>query len=294
MRLLLVILLLLSSGTIFAQVPKLDKLEMLYDQGHYGIVYRRANRLLDNPEFDFSLLPTYYRSLAILQLSQQERWRNRHPEAYLVALDDLIKIKNSKKGKLILDAHLFEIQALQQDMNAWISDLKRLGRKEEATQIAAKVNQFFDGFKEWEDKEGKAVNYSGEVASYLKNRASMVTFAQQYLGVPYVSAGESPTGFDCSGFTSYIFSNQQIKLPRRAVDQYNSSQKIKESEAMMGDLIFFSNGGDISHVGMLINEPGKPITMIHASSSKGISIVEIESSAYWKSRVVGYGRYLKE
>jgi cell wall-associated NlpC family hydrolase len=43
------------------------------------------------------------------------------------------------------------------------------------------------------------------------------------------------------------------KIPRRAKDQYEASTKLKASEAMMGDFVFFSNGGDISHVGMLIN-----------------------------------------
>jgi cell wall-associated NlpC family hydrolase len=80
--------------------------------------------------------------------------------------------------------------------------------------------------------------------------------------------------------------------PRRAKDQYAASIKVSASAAKMGDLVFFSNGGDVSHVGMLITEPGKPKKMIHASSSKGISIVEIDSSNYWKPRVVGYGRFV--
>ncbi|MFM8242900.1 MAG: hypothetical protein ACKN86_08860, partial [Crocinitomicaceae bacterium] len=52
----------------FAQHPKFDKLEQLYDQGHYALVYRKSSRLLDNPEFDFSKLPIYYKSISSLQL----------------------------------------------------------------------------------------------------------------------------------------------------------------------------------------------------------------------------------
>jgi peptidoglycan endopeptidase LytE len=121
----------------------------------------------------------------------------------------------------------------------------------------------------------------------------MVKFAQNQLGVPYVTAGESPSGFDCSGFTCYIMASTGRKIPRRAKDQYDASIKLKPNQAKMGDLVFFSNGGDISHVGMLINEPGKSKKMIHASSSKGISIVEIESSDYWNKRLVGYGTFLE-
>jgi len=112
------------------------------------------------------------------------------------------------------------------------------------------------------------------------------------LGVPYVSAGDNPSGFDCSGFTTYVMNNAGVKLPRRAKDQYEAAQKIKERDAQIGDLVFFSNGTEISHVGIIISELGKPKTMIHASSSKGISIVEIDSSNYWKPRVAGYGRFV--
>ena len=59
-----VVVIVLNSQSLFAQVPAFDKLEMLYDQQHYGIVYRRANRLLDNPEYDFSQIPKYYKAIS--------------------------------------------------------------------------------------------------------------------------------------------------------------------------------------------------------------------------------------
>ena len=68
-RSLVVIFSVLSVQFAFGQNPKFDKLEMLFDQGHYKRVYRKANRLIDDPEFDFSYLPKYYKSLSLLQLS---------------------------------------------------------------------------------------------------------------------------------------------------------------------------------------------------------------------------------
>ena len=81
-------------------------------------------------------------------------------------------------------------------------------------------------------------------------------------------------------------------LPRRAVDQYNSSQKIKEKNAQKGDLIFFDNGSGISHVGIVVSDPGEPLTMIHSSSSKGIIITDITKSEYWTKRISGFGTYV--
>ena len=60
----------LLSNFIFSQVKEFDKLEMLYSQKHYKMVFRKSNRLLNNPEFDFSQLPNYYKSLSLFQLIQ--------------------------------------------------------------------------------------------------------------------------------------------------------------------------------------------------------------------------------
>ncbi len=116
--------------------------------------------------------------------------------------------------------------------------------------------------------------------------------AQNYIGVPYKWAGTDPTGFDCSGFTYYLYEKQGITLPRRASDQYAYCQTIEAHEAKAGDLVFFSNGGEVNHVGILVSSGDAPKQMIHASSSIGVSIADIETSPYWSKRVVGYGRVL--
>lgn len=114
--------------------------------------------------------------------------------------------------------------------------------------------------------------------------------AQKYIGVPYKAAGADPSGFDCSGFTCYVFEKQGVQLPRRAMDQFNFCEAIEPEKVKAGDLVFFSNGSQINHVGILISEKGAPKQMIHSSSSIGISIVEIETSSYWQTRIAGYGR----
>jgi hypothetical protein len=289
-RFIALLFIVLKASLSMAQVPAFDKLEMLYDQRHYKIVHRKANRLLDNPEYDFSMIPKYYKAISSLQLVQDQYWKTRHPKALEEAFAYLIQIKQSTKGKQIFDAHTYELASLRVDLESWISDLKRQNNLEEAKLISGKIAQLFDGIKFIEEPKVIDINYANNTDVRLKSRIEILEFAKKQLGVPYVSAGNNPTGFDCSGFTTYVFANYNVKLPRRAKDQYETSQKIKEKDAYMGDLIFFSNGTEISHVGMLINEPGKPKVMIHASSSKGISIVDIETSTYWKGRIVGYGR----
>jgi len=131
-----------------------------------------------------------------------------------------------------------------------------------------------------------------ELVRQVRDVASDLVMAAMnlHLGVPYKEAGMDPSGFDCSGFTCYVFAANGVSLPRRAADQYTHCQKIEPEEALAGDLVFFTNGTQINHVGILISDKGAPKQMIHSSSSIGISIVVIDDSAYWSARVAGYGR----
>lgn len=83
----------------------------------------------------------------------------------------------------------------------------------------------------------------------IRGRAVIQT-AARFKGVPYVAGGTSPsTGFDCSGYTKYVFSRLGISLPRVSRDQYAWGRKITKSQAVPGDLIFFySSSGRIYHV----------------------------------------------
>ncbi|HUF01585.1 MAG TPA: C40 family peptidase, partial [Gaiellaceae bacterium] len=83
------------------------------------------------------------------------------------------------------------------------------------------------------------------------SRASQViAIAMQYLGVPYVWGGSSPaTGFDCSGFTSYVFAQIGVSLPHHAASQYNYGVPVSRYDLQPADLVFFSGLG---HMGMYI------------------------------------------
>ncbi|NBX80406.1 MAG: hypothetical protein EBQ94_08530 [Flavobacteriales bacterium] len=74
-RFIALLFIVLKASLSMAQVPAFDKLEMLYDQRHYKIVHRKANRLLDNPEYDFSMIPKYYKAISSLQLVQDQYWK---------------------------------------------------------------------------------------------------------------------------------------------------------------------------------------------------------------------------
>ena len=114
----------------------------------------------------------------------------------------------------------------------------------------------------------------------------LVSTANKYVGVPYVFGGNTPSGFDCSGFTRYVFSHNGIHLPRMADEQYRIGSTVSRSELIPGDLVFFSTyEPGASHAGIYVGDN----QFISATSSGGIRIDCMDSSD-WASRYVGARR----
>jgi len=116
---------------------------------------------------------------------------------------------------------------------------------------------------------------------------AIVSFARQFLGVPYVWAGSSPSGFDCSGFTRYVFGQHGISLPHMADEQFKTG--ISVSKPQMGDLVFFTTyEPGPSHVGIYIGDN----QFIHASSGAGDVTVTSLSAPYYRDRYLGSRRVI--
>ena len=121
--------------------------------------------------------------------------------------------------------------------------------------------------------------------------AAVVEYAKQYLGCKYVSGGTSPSGgFDCSGFTQYVYKNFGITINRISRDQFKNGVAVEKSDLQPGDLVMFNNGGNtaIGHVGIYIGDGN----FIHASNKKsGVKISPLTSS-YYQARYVGARRVI--
>jgi cell wall-associated NlpC family hydrolase len=82
-----------------------------------------------------------------------------------------------------------------------------------------------------------------------KTRASRALVqAKRYLGVPYVYGGNTPRGFDCSGYTRWVYNKVGVKLPRRASEQRRATRYVRYPKP--GDLTFFHRYGRVYHVGI--------------------------------------------
>lgn len=116
------------------------------------------------------------------------------------------------------------------------------------------------------------------------NNGSVIGIAHSLSGIPYSYGGTTVNGFDCSGFTSYVFRQAGRSLPRTAAGQYAGTSRVSRGEAQPGDLVFFNQGGGIDHVGIYLGG-GNFI----GSQYNGV-VVSTINSGYWANYVVGFGR----
>lgn len=128
--------------------------------------------------------------------------------------------------------------------------------------------------------------------------ADMLGFAKRFMGTRYVHGGRSPKGFDCSGFTSYVYANFGYTLSPSSSVQSTQGRKVKRKEVQPGDLLFFtgraSRSGRVGHVGIAISaDPvSGEITFIHAARS-GIRIDKL-SAPYYAARFLSARRVLPD
>lgn len=117
-----------------------------------------------------------------------------------------------------------------------------------------------------------ATSYDGSMGSQI------VEYAKNFIGVPYVWGGTTPSGFDCSGFVQYVYRHFGISLPRTTYSQVAMGRSVSRSELRPGDLVFFRSAG---HVGIYVGNE----TYIHApQTGRTISIDSMASRSLYAAR----------
>ena len=132
------------------------------------------------------------------------------------------------------------------------------------------------------------------VAPFMTTQASaatgneIVNYAKALQGVRYQYGGTTPTGFDCSGFTSYVYNKAGITIKRTAAEQYGQGSSVSKSNLQAGDLVFFNNlGRGATHVGIYIGNSN-----FISAESEGIAISSINDPYYWGKYYVGAKRII--
>ncbi|WP_276495745.1 C40 family peptidase [Pontibacter litorisediminis] len=112
----------------------------------------------------------------------------------------------------------------------------------------------------------------------------MISYALTLIGTPYVWAGETPEGFDCSGFITHVYEEYGVQLPHSSRMQADEGEQVTRQEAQPGDLVIFTGTNpqvrEPGHVGIVISQPGDTIEFVHSSSNGGVKISQVEGSGY--------------
>ncbi len=117
---------------------------------------------------------------------------------------------------------------------------------------------------------------------------AIIATARRYMGVPYLWGGTTTAGFDCSGYTQYVFRQHGVNLLRTSRQQYTMGTPVAKANLKKGDLVFFqTSGSGVNHVGIYIGDN----QFIHASTSKGVTVSNLTSS-YWVNSYYGARRVL--
>lgn len=209
--------------------------------------------------------------------------------------EDLELIEKQKEKlaekKVELNKQFQEIQIAYSEL-----EIKKLDLETQSLQLSTQIQEAqiqemrIQRLKELQSKsfETFVITESSFLDTELPTEIGLnaISEASNYLGGDYVWGGSNPTtSFDCSGLVQWSYNKAGISLPRTAAQMYIATQPVGFDELRAGDLVFFSYGRGISHVGIYIGN-GK---MLNAQSS-GIKIADL--NGYWNQYLVGFGRVI--
>jgi cell wall-associated NlpC family hydrolase len=128
---------------------------------------------------------------------------------------------------------------------------------------------------------------TGSSNSSVQLRRNVIQYAKKYVGSKYKYAGTSPsTGFDCSGFTSYVLKEFGVILSPASAAQAKEGKSVALDKVRPGDIIVFGDASKIQHVALVVERDKNGITCIHSTTSRGVIIENVSASTYWKPKIL--------
>ena len=164
-----------------------------------------------------------------------------------------------------------------------------------STGAVVEIEELVGGYGGWYKIEQGYVSsdyvaqVDASVAASSGKGSQIAQYALQYVGCPYVYGGSSPSGFDCSGFTTYVMKHFGYTINRTASSQMDNGTSVSKSQLQPGDLVFFNSGNSskrATHVGIYTGNG----QFVHASTSTTGVIISDLNSSYYSSTYVGARR----
>ncbi len=184
--------------------------------------------------------------------------------------------------------------ALVTSPTSWLYDDQRLTRRHLELSINTRLpvlRQHGDAIQVATPDDGNEWLSSAEARVYTSDSAvppptgaDLAATAELFVGLPYLWAGTSAYGFDCSGFTHTVYQRYGITIPRDAQDQFDAGQPVADDQLQAGDLVFYAHDGGtgrVHHVGMYIGDGYEIDAPINSSTvESGVEIVKVADHRY--------------
>ena len=128
---------------------------------------------------------------------------------------------------------------------------------------------------------------------------SLIAYSKEFIGLKYRYGNNTPEGFDCSGFTGYIYSQFGYKLGRSSSDQYKDGVLASSEDMKRGDLVFFHEKNRdgtyrINHVGIIVSVDTTEMTFRFIHSCRSGVIIDDSTMEYYQKRFCGIRRIIEE
>ncbi|MFB6468081.1 NlpC/P60 family protein [Cytobacillus sp. Hz8] len=234
------------------QQPVITYVEFLFSSNNLSEFLTRSTAISEFIQSDIDLLNSLKEKEQALKDSEEKLHNGienlQKSQSELVSQQKQIEADKQEVTKELANAKtklkdqqnqlaLQQVQQVQQATSAQSSQSQ--------TQVVQKVQQSFV-----DNSSQSTLSSNVNKQTDLSTANKLIAVAKQYLGVPYVWGGTTPKGFDCSGFTSYVYRSIGISLPRVSSAQQNVGTRISPSQVQPGDLVFMGNPA--YHVGIYI------------------------------------------
>ncbi len=229
-------------------------MSIILDSENFGDFVSRVNNIKTIIEFDKKVLGRF--EAAQKELNKKQKSLNKTKES-LQSLQvenkqkiDKIMVSKKSQNKLITELKSKEIvtEALKGKLIAELENKKSISVKQ-IIQPQVSVNKTLTKLSEIRKS---APTYTPSRGAATVSEGAIIAYASTFLGTPYLWGGTSPAGFDCSGFTQYVYAHFGISIGRTTFDQINNGVQVSKDNLKPGDLVFFGTFANPHHMGMYI------------------------------------------
>ena len=230
-------------------------LSIILDSESFGDFISRVDNIKTVVEFDKKLMVNFEASQKELKEKQQSLNKTKEALQSLQVENkqkiDKIMVTKESQNKLVMQLKKKEIVAkeLQNKLITENKSNKNISAQIIEPQVSVnksltKISEFKKSVPAYTPSRGGATVSQGAIIAYASN----------FLGTPYLWGGTTPSGFDCSGFTQYVYAHFGISVGRTTFDQINDGVEVSRDKLQPGDLVFFGSFANPHHMGMYIGD----------------------------------------